>query len=49
LRQTLVAVGWSLSKEQIERLDAVISLTAPYPYFPYRLQDGFARLNPPIV
>lgn len=49
LRQNLGAVGWSLSKEQIERLDAVSAETAPYPYFPYRRQEGFARLNPPIV
>ncbi|MGZ2500583.1 aryl-alcohol dehydrogenase-like predicted oxidoreductase [Rhizobium beringeri] len=49
LRQNLGAVGWSLSREQIERLDAVSAVTAPYPYFPYRRQEGFARLNPPIV
>ncbi|KEC73769.1 UNVERIFIED_ORG: aryl-alcohol dehydrogenase-like predicted oxidoreductase [Rhizobium esperanzae] len=49
LRQNLGAVGWSLSKEQIERLGAVSAATAPYPYFPYRRQEGFARLNPPIV
>ncbi|PCK86297.1 aldo/keto reductase [Rhizobium sophoriradicis] len=49
LRQNLGAVGWSLSKDQIERLDAVSATTAPYPYFPYRRQEGFARLNPPIV
>ncbi|NNH64931.1 aldo/keto reductase [Rhizobium laguerreae] len=49
LRQNLDAVGWSLSKAQIERLDAVSAVTAPYPYFLYRRQEGFARLNPPIV
>jgi len=49
LRQNLGAVGWSLSKEQIAKLDAVSAVTAPYPYFPYRRQEGFARLNPPIV
>lgn len=49
LRQNLDPVGWSLSKAQIERLDAVSAVTAPYPYFPYRRQEGFARLNPPIV
>ncbi|QIO51038.1 aldo/keto reductase [Rhizobium leguminosarum bv. trifolii] len=49
LRQNLGAVGWNLSREQIERLDAVSTVTAPYPYFPYRRQEGFARLNPPIV
>ncbi|MBX5195004.1 aldo/keto reductase [Rhizobium sp. NZLR10] len=49
LRQNLGSVGWSLSKDQIERLDAVSAVTVPYPYFPYRRQEGFARLNPPIV
>ncbi|AHG46093.1 aldo/keto reductase [Rhizobium leguminosarum bv. trifolii CB782] len=49
LRQNLGAVGWNLSEEQVERLDAVSAVTAPYPYFPYRRQEGFARLNPPIV
>ncbi|MBX4955700.1 aldo/keto reductase [Rhizobium lentis] len=49
LRQNLDAAGWSLSKDQIEKLDAVSAVTAPYPYFPYRRQEGFARLNPPIV
>ena len=49
LRQNLGAVGWSLSKDQIERLDAVSTVTAPYPYFPYRRQEGFAQLNPPLV
>ncbi|MDO3436737.1 aldo/keto reductase [Rhizobium sp. CBN3] len=49
LRQNLAAADWRLSKDQIERLDAVSAVTAPYPYFPYRRQQGFARLNPPII
>lgn len=49
LRQNLGAVGWSLTAEQIARLDAASVVTAPYPYFPYRRQAGFARLNPPLV
>ncbi|WP_353642353.1 aldo/keto reductase [Mesorhizobium sp. WSM2239] len=49
LRQNLGAVGWSLAAEQIARLDKASSVTAPYPYFPYRRQEGFARLNPPAV
>jgi aryl-alcohol dehydrogenase-like predicted oxidoreductase len=49
LRQNLGAVGWSLTKEQAERLDAASAVTAPYPYFPYHRQEGFARLNPPMV
>jgi len=46
LRQNIDAVGWSLTPEQVTRLDAVSSRTAPYPYFPYQRQEGFARLNP---
>lgn len=49
LRQNLGAVGWELTAEQIARLDAASVVTAPYPYFPYRRQEGFARLNPPAV
>jgi aryl-alcohol dehydrogenase-like predicted oxidoreductase len=49
LRQNLGAVGWSLSPEQVSRLDAVSATTAPYPYFPYYRQAGFARINPPPV
>jgi aryl-alcohol dehydrogenase-like predicted oxidoreductase len=49
LRQNLGAVGWSLTAEQMARLDKASSVTAPYPYFPYRRQEGFARLNPPSV
>ena len=47
LRQNLAAAGWKLSVEQIARLDKVSALTPPYPHFPYRRQEGFARLNPP--
>ncbi|MFD7595928.1 aldo/keto reductase [Kitasatospora sp. NPDC059812] len=49
LRQNLGAVGWSLTDEQVARLDAASARTAPYPYFPYRRQEAFARLNPPLV
>jgi aryl-alcohol dehydrogenase-like predicted oxidoreductase len=49
LRQNLGAVGWRLTPEQTARLDAASAVTAPYPYFPYRRQEGFARLNPPPV
>ncbi|TKT82967.1 aldo/keto reductase [Aquamicrobium sp. LC103] len=49
LRQNLGAVGWSLTPDQVARLDAASETTAPYPYFPYRRQEGFARLNPPAV
>ncbi|WP_018972239.1 aldo/keto reductase [Rudaea cellulosilytica] len=49
LRDNLGAVGWALSAEQVARLDAASTVEAPYPYFPYRRQAGFARLNPPLV
>lgn len=49
LRQNLGAAGWTLSAEQIARLDAASAVTAPYPHFPYRRQEGFARLSPPIA
>ncbi|WP_265515874.1 aldo/keto reductase [Nitratireductor luteus] len=48
LRQNLGAVGWALTADQIARLKEASSVTAPYPYFPYRRQEAFARLNPPI-
>jgi aryl-alcohol dehydrogenase-like predicted oxidoreductase len=49
LRENLGAVGWRLSAEQQRRLDAVSTRTAPYPHFPYHRQEGFARLNPPVL
>lgn len=49
LLQNLGAVGWTLTPEQMAKLDAASSRTAPYPYFPYHRQEGFARLNPAAV
>lgn len=49
LHQNLGAIGWSLTAEQVARLNAISAVPAPYPYFPYRRQEGFARLNPPAV
>ncbi|MFT4133345.1 aldo/keto reductase [Labrys sp. (in: a-proteobacteria)] len=49
LRQNLGAIGWSLTPEQRQKLDAASAVEAAYPYFPYRRQEGFARLNPPAV
>ncbi|MGP3769320.1 aldo/keto reductase [Streptomyces sp. SDT5-1] len=49
LRQNLGAVGWELTPDQVARLDAASETPAPYPYYPYRIQDGFRQLNPPIV
>lgn len=49
LRQNLGAVGWTLAEEHVVKLNAASEVTAPYPYFPYRRQEGFARLDPPIA
>lgn len=49
LRDNLGAVGWALTRGQIAALDAASAGPVAYPYYPYRTQDGFARLNPPAV
>lgn len=49
LRQNLGAVGWALTPDQIARLDVASTVMPPYPHFPYRIQEGFARRNPPII
>jgi aryl-alcohol dehydrogenase-like predicted oxidoreductase len=48
LRDNLGAVGWNLTAEQVARLNAASLVDAAYPYAPYRRQEGFARLNPPL-
>ena len=49
LRDNLGAVGWTLTPSQIKRLDDASAVTPAYPYYPYYIQEGFARLNPPLV
>lgn len=49
LRQNLGAVGWSLTAEQVARLDAASAVTPAYPYYPYWREGGFKDLNPPLV
>ena len=49
LRQNLGAVGWSLTVEQVAKLDAASDELPPYPHAPYHYQPGFARLNPSLV
>lgn len=49
LRENLGAVGWALTADQVAALEAASTLPAAYPYFPYRRQEGFARLAPPAV
>ena len=46
LRQNLGAVGWTLTSEQIERLDAASAKPAAYPYWH---QAGFGERNPAPV
>jgi aryl-alcohol dehydrogenase-like predicted oxidoreductase len=46
LRQNLGAVGWSLSADQVARLDAASATTLAYPYWHQR---NFAERNPPPV
>jgi aryl-alcohol dehydrogenase-like predicted oxidoreductase len=49
LRDNLGAVGWALTPAQIAALNAASEVIPPYPHTPYRQQEGFARLNPPLV
>lgn len=46
LRANLGAIGWSLTKEQIARLDAASKRTPPYPYWH---QYTKTKLSPPPV
>jgi aryl-alcohol dehydrogenase-like predicted oxidoreductase len=47
LRENLGAIGWSLTKDQIARLDAASAVTLPYPYWHQRAT--FTDRNPPPV
>ncbi|MGU3314971.1 aldo/keto reductase [Sphingomonas sp. M6A6_1c] len=49
LRDNLGAVGWALTPAQIAALDTASDVLPPYPHTPYRQQEGFARLAPPLV
>jgi aryl-alcohol dehydrogenase-like predicted oxidoreductase len=46
LRENLGAVGWTLTPEQVAKLDAASAVTPPYPYWHQR---QFASRNPPPV
>jgi aryl-alcohol dehydrogenase-like predicted oxidoreductase len=46
LQQNLGAVGWALTKEQIDKLDAASDVTPVYPYWH---QHGFQERNPKPV
>ncbi len=49
LTQNLGVVGWDLDPEHVALLDAASATDAAYPYFASRRQEGFARLDPPLV
>ena len=49
LRDNLGAVGWSLSAEQLAKLEKASFQSPPYPYSPYYRQAAFARINPPLI
>ena len=46
LRDNLGSIGWSLTREQVQRLDQASIKPAAYPYWH---QAGFAERNPPPV
>jgi aryl-alcohol dehydrogenase-like predicted oxidoreductase len=46
LRQNLGAIGWTLTPEQVAKLDAASAVTLPYPYWHQR---GFTERNPAPV
>ena len=46
LRQNLGAIGWTLTADQVKRLDAASARPAPYPYWH---QAGFRERNPSPV
>jgi aryl-alcohol dehydrogenase-like predicted oxidoreductase len=49
LRDNIAAAELRLSPEHIAMLDAASDVMPAYPYYPYRTQPGFARLNPPLT
>jgi aryl-alcohol dehydrogenase-like predicted oxidoreductase len=46
LKQNLGAIGWSLTQEQVDRLDAASEPVLAYPYWHQR---QFKERNPPPV
>jgi aryl-alcohol dehydrogenase-like predicted oxidoreductase len=48
LRDNLGAAGFTLSREQMQRLDVASAVTPPYPYYPY-WNGQFAERSPPPV
>jgi aryl-alcohol dehydrogenase-like predicted oxidoreductase len=49
LRDNLGAVGWSLSADQIKRLDEASAVTPHYPHYAYHVDRAFRRLSKKLV
>jgi aryl-alcohol dehydrogenase-like predicted oxidoreductase len=49
LRDNLGSTGWTLTTDHMAMLDTASTKIAPYPYYPYHRQEGFAQLNPPLA
>lgn len=49
LTSNLGAVGWSLTAEQIARLDEASATSTPYPNYLYHRDPGFRELSPPLL
>jgi aryl-alcohol dehydrogenase-like predicted oxidoreductase len=49
LRDNLGAVGWSLTAEHLKLLDEASAVLPAYPYYSYRIEKGFRKINPPPV
>jgi len=49
LESNLGAVGWTLTSEQIARLDDASNTYTPYPNYLYHRDPGFRELAPPLL
>lgn len=49
LTTNLGAVGWTLTSEQIARLDEASTTRTPYPNYLYHRDPGFSDLAPPLL
>lgn len=49
LTSNLGAVGWSLTWDQITRLEAASNTAPPYPNYLYHCDPGFRDLAPPLI
>ena len=49
LKDNLGAVGWTLTAEQIAKLDEASAVMPAYPHYSYRIERAFKKINPPLV